>query len=653
VPKWLVATSVVVVLLQLASGSWRSHASLVPWSLLVAGQAVTRAWVEPLGLLGERYGVDLCLAALLAAWLPAAWRWLRAGRSFRAVASLLVPLALATPLLTPPLYGDEPFHLTVMESLASDRDLDLSNNLHLDQQPQNATYTLGSPLAHSPALGVLLLPGYLLAGRAGALALLAICGGVLVVLIRSRASHLGVPGTRAMLVCLGLALTYPVATYATQIWPELAGALAVVAVLVLAEGHSVGSLRAALIALLATVIKTRLALVTFPVAVAAWLREHRRHGVLGLLVLAVAAALGLGFGWLAMGHPFGHYRRLAHLVPDDPIMPLRVIGGLLFDHAGGVAFAAPLILVAIASVGVLWRRGSAGERGLVIGGLLTLLSLLHSYEWYGGGSPPARYLVPLLPAFALTWGLILTEPVRWRRLGEVLLAPSVVVWWVLVTRPHLSVNPGDGGWWLADVLARRFNADTQQFFPSFLVPTTATVWFPPVAITLFLAVRWIASRNRRATQMLVRTGLALWLLAGAVLAIAVTTRYDRVVELEAPQVRRRGGRPLPPPGTFSSFKYRMGRQLRDGDSAIVPLHLPAGATVWLEGWLQGTAQQGAEVVTSWKGGREFTYRVGRVDDGRVRVPDTPGPGRHMLRISVRAPSGGAVALDRVIVERRQ
>ena len=32
---------------------------------------------------------------------------------------------------------------------------------------------------------------------------------------------------------------------------------------------------------------------------------------------------------------------------------------------------------------------------------LTVAMLLHSHEWYGGGSPPARYLVPLLPVLAL------------------------------------------------------------------------------------------------------------------------------------------------------------------------------------------------------------------------------------------------------------
>jgi hypothetical protein len=651
-PAWLVVTASVVALIQLASGAWRWTVSLVPWCLLVTGQIVARAWVEPLRLAGERYGVDLCFAALVAAWLPAAWRWLRSGRTFWAMAALFVPLALATPHLTPALYGDEPFHLAVMESLRVDHDLAITNNLDIEHVPSSAFYAKGDPLFHSPVLAMLLLPGYLVAGRSGALIVLALAGAAAVALIRARGDRLGVPTSRLMLLVLGLALTYPLATYTTQVWPELAGALAVAAILVLSSGYRLAGWWTTVIALVATAIKTRLALVTFPTALATWMKGDLRRVVLGVAVLGMAAALGLAVGWFSMGHPFGYYRRLAHLVPEDPVVAVRAVGGLLFDPAGGLAFAAPLLLVAIASVAALWRRGGDGERAVVFGGALTVLALLHSIEWYGGGSPPARYLVPLLPALSLTWGLILTVPFRWRRLGEVLLAPSLVVWWALVTRPHFSVNPGDGGWWLVDVLARRFRADVQQFFPSFLVPTTATAWFPPIVVVLAFAAVWLGSRHRATTRLLVRVGLSLWLVACAALAVAVTSRCDRVVEVEAPQVRRRGGKPVPPTGTFSRFTYRNGWQLADGESVVIPLKLPARASLQLEGWLLGTAQRGAELAVRWDDGPATNLPVaGRTKDGRLQLPEPPGSGRHRLRISVSAPEHGAVVLDRVLVQR--
>jgi hypothetical protein len=648
----LLGAAATVLLLQLIGGTWRWPSAMIPWSLLATGHAVSRACVEPLRLIGERYAVDLCLAAMLAAWLPAAWRWLREGRQFRAVLVLLVPLALATPHLTPPLHGDEPFHLLVMQSLAVDHDLDIGNNLRVQNDLADETHTLGDPLFHSPALGILLLPGYLIGGRSGTLVLLAVLGAVLAALIANRSRALGIPESRLALVTLGLVATYPLATFATQVWPELPGAAAVAVILVLATGRWGGLLASALVALLATAVKTRLALVTFPPAIVGWLRGRRRGAVAGLMVLASAAALGLGVGWVTMGHPFGAYRRLRHLVPDDPQVPLRVVGGLLFDAAGGLAFSGPLLLLAVTLLPLLWRRGTAGERAVMVGGALTVLALLHSVEWYGGGSPPARYLVPLLPAFALTWGMLLRTASRSRRLAELLVAPSVFVWWVLVTRPHFSINPGDGSWWLSDCLARRFAADTQQFFPSMLVANAATVWVPLAAVGAALIAVLLSRRFSGAARILGRTGVALWLIACAALAAAVTLRYDRTVEIEAAQVRRHGGRPVPPAGTFSRFTYRRGWQLADGDSVAVPIHLPANSSVWLEGWLLGTAQRSAELTVRWNDGTALALPVsGGARDARVRLPGTPTRGRHTLSVEVRAPTAGAAVLDRVIVER--
>jgi hypothetical protein len=651
-PAWLWSTAVVVALLQLASGGWRSAAGLLPWCVLAVGQVATRVWLEPLRLVAERYAVDLCLAALLAAWIPAAWRWIKQGRAFRAATTLLVPLALATPHLTQPLYGDEPFHLIVMESLVEDRDLDISDDLDLEHHPDNRAYTLGDHLMHSPVLAVLLLPGYLFGGRTGALLLLALAGGGLVALIGRRARGLQIPERRLSLVLLVSIVTYPIATFSTQIWPEVLGALAVAAILVVAVEPRFSRWIAAGVALVATAIKTRLALVTFPPAMVLWLTGDRRRPAVGSAVLAAAALIGLAVGWLTMGHPFGYFRRVEDLVPSEPVLAIRVLGGLLFDHAGGLLFAAPILLAAVALLPALWRQGGSGERAVIVGGGLTVAALLHSPEWYGGGSPPARYLVPLVPVLALTWGVALRAPVRWRRLGELLLAPSLAAWWALITRPHFTVNPGDGGWWLADSLARRFAADTQQFFPSFLVPTTATFVLPVVVTVLAAAAVRIVNRRNGAVRLLVRTSVAVWLVSAAALAFAVATRCDRVVEAEAPQVRRRGGRIVPPAGTQSRFSYRNGWRVANGEGVIVPLKLPPRASVWLEGWLAGRAQQGARLEIRWDDGRKDTVKVsGSAKDGRLRLPDPPGEGRHRLEIFVRVPKRGAVILDRIIVER--
>ena len=647
-PSWLVAAAAVVAVIEIAAGTWRSSVGVLPWLLLVLGSLVARSSVEPLRLLGERLAVDLAMAAFLAAWLPAARVWLQRRRVFVTVAAVLVPLALATPHLTPSLYGDEPFHLVVMESLAGDRDLDIRDDLDLELHPQNQLYAPGRPLFHSPVLGLILLPGYVAAGRAGALLLLALMGAALAALVARRSRDFGLRESSVGLLVLVLAMTYPAATFSTQIWPELPGALAVAALLVLAARTRGGRWLALAVAVVAAAVKTRLGLLTLPIAAAAWMR---RRPLRGLVALVLASGAALAVGWLTMGHPFGPYRRLHHLIPTDPGLAVRVVGGLIFDAAGGLAFTAPLLVAALAGVAMLWRRGGPGERAMLAGCGLTVVALLHSTEWYGGGAPPARYLVPMLPAFALAGGLVLGHPLKWRRLLPVLLPPSLVAWWVLVTRPHLSVNPGDGGYWLADALSRRFAADGRSFFPSFLVIDAATLLVPAVIVFLVLLAVWIARRRNGAAAFLGRGWIAVWLVAAAALVLSLNLRLDGVVEAEMPQVRKSGGSPVPRAGTPARYSHRRGWRLEDGNRVTVPLNLRKDADVVLEGWLLGTAQKTAQLEIKWNEKEPLLVAwSGERATESLRLSPPPGDGHHRLSITLHSPPHGAVVLDRFVVE---
>jgi hypothetical protein len=645
-PTWLVAAAAVVALIEIASGTWRSSIGLLPWLVLVVGSLVARSSVEPLRLLGERLAVDIAMAAFLAAWLPAARIWLRQRKVFVTVAAVLVPLAVATPHLTPSLYGDEPFHLVVMESLADDRDLDIADDLDLELHPQNELYAPGRPLFHSPALGLILLPGYVVAGRSGALVLLALMGAALAVLVARRTRDLGLHEPSVGVLVIVLAITYPLATFSTQVWPELPGALAVAALLVLAARSRNGRWMALAVAVVAAAVKTRLGLLTLPIAAAAWLRRPLR----GLIAVVLGSGAVLAVGWLTMGHPFGPYRRLHHLVPTDPDLAARVLGGLFFDAAGGLAFTAPLLVAALAGVFLLWRQGGPGERAMLIGCGLTVAALLHSTEWYGGGAPPARYLVPMLPAFALAGGLVLSRPLRWRRLLPVLLPPSIVAWWVLVTRPHLSINPGDGGYWLADALSRRFAAHGRAFFPSFLVIDSATLAVPAITVLLALLAVWVAKRRPGVGAFIARAWIAVWLIAAAALVLTLGVRLDRVVEAEAPQVHKSGGSPVPRTGTPARYSHRRGWRLDDGSRVTVPLNLCDRAGVVLDGWLLGTARQGVQLEIRWDEGKPLLVPwSGEGTFERVCLPPPPGDGRHRLSVTLHSRPYGAAVLDRLIV----
>ncbi len=640
-PAWLLATALTVAALQLAARSFSSPSAFLPWALLAAAALAARLPIEPLRLLAERHAPDLALASFLAAWLPLARRHLR-SHPFLAATALLLPLALATPHLTPPMYGDEPFHLMMLESLTTHLSVDLQRHFGL-------SYELSR--LYSPGLAVLLLPGYLLAGRSGALALLALAAAGLVAVVARRARELGLGRRRLGLLASGALLTFPLATYCTQIWVEVPGALAAAAGLVLAAASPPRRGWAALLAGVAIGVKTRLALVCLPPALAAWKPRHRRGWLAALLAVGAAVGAGAAVGWVFQGHPFGPYRRLHHLVPSDWAQPLVVLGGLLADPAGGMLFAAPLALVALAGLPALWRRGSLGERALIAGGVATVLALLHSLEWYGGGSPPFRYLVPLVPLLWLAWVPLLQRPRLAWRLAWLVVPPSLALAWALVARPQLSVNPGTGAWWLSSALARRLQADTWVFFPSYLRPTAAA-WAVPLAVAVVAALTVAAARRCPGfARRLAAAAVAVWLAAAAALVITVRWRPDRIVEGEAPQVVRRGGSPEPKEGTFSSFTYRNGWRLADGDGISVPLNTRAGDVVRLTGWLEGEARKGATLRVRWGEGSVSELGLGGDELTGVRLGVAPGRGRNRLHLDLVAPGGGGLVVDRLEVER--
>jgi len=642
---WLAGCALVVAAVQLLGGTWRRPVAALPWVLLAATAALARAPVEPLRLLLERHGVDLCLAALLAAWWPAARGWLARRRVFASAAALLVPLAVAAAFLHPP-GGDEQYHLIVLRSLVQDHDLDLANNYELERYPENRIYVTRIWL-HSPLLALLLSPGYALAGRAGALALLGLAGAALLALVARLAHGLRCPPSRiALMALLGL-LSFPLATFSSQIWTEIPGALAAAAIATLLSGAAPAFLPAAGLAILATGLKTRLALMAFPTLSApltGLIRQRRRSwGALLLVGLAIAVALALATA--IYGHPLGPIRRFHHLLPRSLRQPAISFLGLIFDSAGGMLFAAPLLFFGASRVAAAWRRAAAPIRGLLVGGLATVLLLLPSHEWYGGGSPPLRYLVPVLPVLFLSLATLWTTPSRVRTAAVLALPPTLLVWFAFATRPHLAFNPGDGGWWLGDALARRFAADTRALFPSLLVPTAATVWVPSVVV-LVAAAAWLLLRRRAsAGRTLERLAVPLWLLAAAGLVATLAVRTDRVVELEAAQVIRHGGAPEPPEGTFSRFLHRNGWRLRTGEGVSVPLRVPPGAGVELEALGAGL------VEARWEGGEGWTVQVLSPSFARFPLPTPPGAGRQQLHLRAVGPGEGEVVLDRVEVMR--
>jgi hypothetical protein len=218
-PAWILAAAVAVAALQTLSGTWRTAWSTVPWTVLIAASVIARMPVEPLRLLAERHAPDLALLAFLTAWVAAARHWFRRRLVFVAATALLLPLAVATTHLTPPL-GDEPYHLLLLESLTRDHDLSVNDNIDLSSHPEQVIYRTPGWFIHSPVFAFLLLPAFLIAGRVGVVATIALAGAATVTLIARASAMLGVSRSRALAVEAALLVSYPVVTFSTQVWPR-------------------------------------------------------------------------------------------------------------------------------------------------------------------------------------------------------------------------------------------------------------------------------------------------------------------------------------------------------------------------------------------------------------------------------------------------
>ncbi len=615
--------------------------------LLLAALAAPRAgpWPATVGLVVVLGGL-VAAGSGLAALAGMAWRhaadlaavgWLAAALSLRHMSRrrllagflLLAPLALAQPVLRHPA-GDEVYSLLLDRSLMADGDLDISNNIDPGDPSERIYLPHAGDLIHSPLPAVAALPLYAVAGHAGALLLTSLLMALAAWAAARRAEAVGVPRRAVDAAWAATLLGAPCLLFATQLWPAAFGAAAAGVLLLLAARPAPGA--AAVTAAASLLVKVRLGLLTLPLAGAALLRARRARAA-AILVGAVAAAVTLVA--LLLGGPLGRHS-LAELLPGSTTPVVVAAWGLLWDAAGGLAFAAPLWLVALVFLPRVWRRGGMGERALVVGAALTVAALLPRGEWYGGGSPPARYLVPLLPLALLGLAEALRSSTG-RRLAALALPLAAVSAWVAVTRPLWWFNPVDGGWWLADRLARALGANTLRLFPSLIRPDPAALAVP-VAI-LLLAAWWV--RGRRAG-------------AGAVAlaALAVTVGWaagmpEWTVDLEDPQVHHDAGRAEPPPGTFFRAARGIAWRLGPGESIRVPWRPAAGGRLTVRVRVPRSAPGPGRLLASWEGGSVGARRVAGPTWRRVPLPEPPGFGRRVLRLAWEGPEGSAVLLDRV------
>lgn len=346
----------------------------------------------------EKYAWGAAYVCAVLLLVFAAWR--RARLPVLVVWSLAL-LAVIPWLMLHGSWGDEWEYLLLLDSLATDADLNVANQfaandfLRYGRHLRLPDWYAGSAFGLTPhvlTFGYLaaLLPGWLLLGRYGVHLLHLVAALGLWFAVQRYTRFFPVSGPGALL----LLTTLPLLPYTFHVYPEIMAALLLTVVLVRLGAQDEPRVTALLIGLLPW-LNNRYLLLALPLAGLLWWRTPaaQRRVPLALLI-ALGAVLGiLQAPYVALlpgaGTETAYFSWRVHIG----------VFGNLCDGEYGILPYAPLWLFAGIGVLRLWRSSARPRllEMLVAAGPYLLVMCAYERFWYGGQSPPARFVAVLLP----------------------------------------------------------------------------------------------------------------------------------------------------------------------------------------------------------------------------------------------------------------
>jgi len=421
--------------------------------------------------------------------------------------------------------SDEPHYLLAMQSLARDRDLDLTNDydgayedLYADRLPDRHVVQVGNAQRPIHDLGLVALGAipFALARRTGVLVLMCLLGGAFgwrgFHLLRALSFGRG----SALLATGAVALLHPLFTYTTQVYPDLPAALAIVlAAECLARPPSA----------------RRLGTASALCGALVWLtaRAWFAAGGLGLVVAIVALrarsprlilAGALPFAALLLANAWVDKALFDAFLPNEGYFAIRDqqtvlaftpqigIPGLLVDRTFGLLARAPLYALAFFGAVPLWRRGrSLGSAALAALALAWLFELVYVGDvryWWADGSPSSRYLLSTLalPLCALAAGLERLRGDAGRLLVAAAAGWSALMTFALALLPGLrydlaaaAVTGAPGDLWSRLTFVLR--ADPALLFPSLVRAAPQDALLAGSWLLLLLALAYAGARRPR------------------------------------------------------------------------------------------------------------------------------------------------------------
>jgi len=308
--------------------------------------------------------------------------------------------------------GDEVDYLLMAQSIWREGDLDLRDNFSrgdfqeyvpgVRRMPGGTRRADGrSYPTHSPGLSFLLAPAYALGGRTGCVVLLSLLAASLALLVRSLARGAGADEDAALLAWAAT-LGPPVFFYTHFLYTEIPCAfLIALALRLLLGSRSTGAAVAAALALGALPwMHVKVALVPVALGGFALARLRGRARVAFVLTAGAAALAYFGYYYSVFGElsPFARYGSRVP-TPMARMTPGRTLLGVFLDGGFGLLPYAPVFVLGLAGLRrLLFRDRDGWAFGLV--GIALMLPVLAWKNWWGF-SPPARFLLPLVPVLAV------------------------------------------------------------------------------------------------------------------------------------------------------------------------------------------------------------------------------------------------------------
>lgn len=426
----------------------------------------------------------------------------------------LIPLS-SLHVKTAPLGGDEPYFLLIAYSLINDFDVKLDNN-YINQDSLEFMETALSPQQwdafrnghmlsrHSPFLPILLIPGFFLLGRLGALFTMNLLVAWLCVILLDVIYELSGKFKASILASFLTVLTCPVFMYTFKLYTEIPAAL----LALICYRSALRYLRSrpgnitwmiAINALMA-LWKARFLSLTLPIAMVGFIlkRFKLRRITIIFLVCLLGLAIILGFNWIVFGSPLIRYS-ISHLTNTSPYRIIRGVLGLLWDAQYGIFPLNPLMLIGV--IGIPFLTSKVEPKSVVLWMMfLPYFFVIASYaELIGGVCPRGRFNLAwsVFLAIPLCFYLIHARGVFYRSLLILCSSLALIVSLFSILSPQISIEmPGFSSNFLSTACFH-LNVDILGILPSFDRPDASAFAFGLVASCVVALLSFLITKPRK------------------------------------------------------------------------------------------------------------------------------------------------------------